>query len=641
MELCRQIDAWCKGRETIWLYAHNLGYDLTTTQLVENLCLGGWTVDRCSTLPEYLFVFMSNGGKRLTLTDSHHMLPTSLLNIGNMLGTHKLPMPKQDAPDTEWFTYCGRDVDVLSSAMLMLMDHWDAYSLGNWSISGASCGFHAMRHMMPPKSMVLIDDQEGSANERAAIYGGRRYCWRHGEQPPGRYSELDFVQAHATVAANYRMPVKRGTWFPSLPLDHKAIDGPLAIIIAEVEIETNVPRFPCRVDGRVWYPVGRFKTVLASPEIAWARELGCLKSIGRGQYHYLSGALQPFFSRVLEVSAASDETYHPLVKAMWKHWGRSVVGKFAQRGYKVTDTNMLTDKAWFYEKATDYNTGKQYWLVHYCGRIHEARESGDGASAYPAVLALVESYERVAIGKAAEMLGPDIIVQCDTDGLWADMATLEAGHAANLGFRLADVDRRARVDLAIDVIGQQTGALRLREKHSVNSMAVWGPQNYEAGKHSRQSGRPARLTEVQDGIWAGDIFPAISHQMRVSEPGVFRTELVSWTRPACVIPAWVLADGRTGPVQVQAGPGGTQELAPFASTRLAARGATLGQVQHPALDGLWDRPEGTVTDAQQPANEGNTESDSERSGTNLGPGQRLATATQKTMQTLQYAQRGR
>lgn len=640
-ELARQVDQWCKGRETVWLYAHNLGYDLTTTRLIEYLCSMGWTVDRCSTIPEYLFLFLSNGRKRLTITDSHHMLPLRLGEIGNMLGMHKLSMPAKDAPDDDWFTYCARDVDVLASAVLTLMEHWDDYALGNWSISGAACGFRAMRHMMPPKSMVLIDDAEGSENDRAGIYGGRRYCWRHGQQPPGRYSELDFTQAHATVAANYPMPVKRGTWFNSLPLNHIAINSRLAMIIAEVEVETDVPRFPCRIDGRVWYPVGRFRTVLASPEIAWARELGCLRAIGRGQFHYLSNALRPFFTRVLDVTSAPNTSYHPLVRAMWKQWGRSVVGKFAQHGYQVTDTGMLTDKPWFYEKAVNAQTGEQYWLVHYDGTIHAARERGDGASAYPAVLALVESYERVAIGKAAERLGPDVIIQCDTDGLWADVGALEHGAATNLGFDLTDIDRRARVELAIDVTNRELGHLQLREKHSVGRMSVWGPQNYDAGNYTKHSGRPGRLTEVQDGIWAGNVFPAISHQMTYSNPGVYRLELVSWTRPACVIPAWVLDGGRTAAVEVAAGAGGTQMLAPFDRTRQAASGARLGPAQHPALDGLWTQVEDSRDDNASAPVTGYSAGDGPSSEAGDSPTRRLAIATQEAMSALQYAQRGR
>jgi hypothetical protein len=581
------VDKWCQGRETIWLYAHNLGYDLTTTQLIQYLASMGWTLDSCSTVPDYLFLFMSKGRKRLTLTDSHHLLPMALADVGSMLGLDKLPMPSEDAPDDDWLTYCARDVDVLAEAVLTLMGHWDDYALGNWSVSGASCGFRAMRHMLPPRSLVVIHDPESSKLSRQAIYGGRRYCWRHGEQPPGRYAELDFTAAHATTAASHPMPVKPGTYFNSLPVNHPAVDGKLAVVIAECEIQTDTPRFPVKANGRVWYPVGRFKTVLSSPEIAWARDLGCLVSIGRGQFHYTSRVLQPFFNRVLDVASPAHGEYPLVVRAMWKQWGRSVIGKFAQPGYKVTQTRMLTDKVWHYEKAQDWETGLEYWLVHYAGYIHEARQDGDGSSAYPAILALVESYERVAIGKSADLLGDGVLIQCDTDGMWVDVGALESGAPTGLGFNLAEIQREARIQIAIDCVNQQLDALQLREKHNVMRIAVWGPQNMDAGPHSRHSGRPKGVREIRDGVWAGDTFPSVAHQQAKAAPGVYRTEAITWTRPANVIPGWVLADGTVRAVEAATGEDGQPCLVPWDQTRWARAGARLWPIQHDALEGLW------------------------------------------------------
>lgn len=589
MQLAEQIGEWTKRRENVWLYAHNLGYDLFTSQLVQCMAAIGWSVQHCSTMPEYLFLTLALGRNRITLSDLHHLLPMRLADVGSLLGLPKATMPHQDAPDDEWFAYCGRDVDVLAEAVLALMGHWDDYALGNWSLSGAGCGFRAMRHTLPAKSVTLIEDKDASENERNAIYGGRRYCWRHGEQPPGRYSELDFTAAHATVAANHPMPVKRGNWFNTLDPNHMAVDGKYAIVIAECEVETDVPRFPCRVGGRVWYPVGRFRTVLASPEIAWARDLGCLRSIGRGQFHYTSTAMAPFFRRVLDIGNPRNDQHSAIVRAMWKQWGRSVIGKFAQRGYEIKPTPLLTDKVWHYERAIDAETMQEYWLVHFGGRVHEARPKGDGSNAYPAVLALVESYERVAIGTAAEMLGDQVVIQCDTDGLWADVGQLENGAATGLGFDLADVTREARIPLAVDVVNHQLEALQLREKHTVARIAMYGPQNYDAGPYTKHSGRPGGLREVQPGLWAGDTFPAVARQMAVSEPGVYRTELVTWSRPANVIPGWVIAGGSVRPVEARIGQAGCTELLPYSESRHAARGDQLAHVQHPALAALWDQ----------------------------------------------------
>jgi hypothetical protein len=262
---------------------------------------------------------------------------------------------------------------------------------------------------------------------------------------------------------------------------------------------------------------------------------------------------------------------------------------------------MLTDKVWHYEKAVDWETGAEFWLVHYAGFIHEARQDGDGSSAYPAILALVESYERVAIGKAAELLGDKVLIQCDTDGLWADVGALEGGVTTGLGFNLSELPREARIQIAIDCVNQLLGALQLREKHNVMRIAMWGPQNYDAGPHSKHSGRPKGVREIRDGVWAGDTFPSVAHQQAKAAPGVYRTEQITWTRPANVIPGWVMADGTVKAVEAYTDQQGDVCIVPWSLTRWASTGGQLWPIQHDALDGLWAPP--AAPDADQAPSE--------------------------------------
>src|SRR5690348_11186055 len=92
-ELAAQVDTWMRGRQVAWVYAHNLGYDLTTSALVDHLAALGWVVDSCSSAPEYLFLSMSRGRHKLTLTDLHHLLPMRLADVAILLGRTKLRMP--------------------------------------------------------------------------------------------------------------------------------------------------------------------------------------------------------------------------------------------------------------------------------------------------------------------------------------------------------------------------------------------------------------------------------------------------------------------------------------------------------------------------------------------------------------------
>ena len=598
-ELAVTLDEWMKGRRVVAMYAHNLQYDLVSSQLVDWLCHRGWQVAACSSDPEYPWVKIERQDKTIIVGDTLMIWPTAAEKIGSAIGKPKLRMPRQGAPDAEWFTYCQQDTDIIHEALLEALAYWDAKRLGDWRLTGASTGWAAMRNATHHGEMITAPDNGIMVKDREAVYGGRRYSWRHGHLPPGRYSELDFTAAHATVAANYPLPRCRGSEFDGLDIDDDRICSERIGVIAECEIDTDAPRWPVKINGHVWYPVGRFRTVLAGPDIAEARRLGCLRSIGRGRFHMLGTGLQPFFRRVLAESDPMESGNSAIIQMIWKHFGRSVIGKTAQHGYREILTLEPSPYAWHYEEYLPDAQGRAIRVIHYGGQIHHYVEDADSVSAYPAVLAWVEAYERIALARAADILGPRVCVTCNTDGLWIDVGALESGTLDNLGFRLADVDRRVRVALAVDIVNKQLGALQLREKSTYSQLTVYGPQNYDAGPYTRQSGKPGKGTRRDDGTWIVDRFHGLAESMAKGDMGVVRLDTIEWNPPACAIPAWVLADGSTRPVEAWIDASGQSQLVPWIATRWSAAGELLGGVQTEPLADLW-----TTASAPPPAERG-------------------------------------
>jgi hypothetical protein len=614
--LAQLADRCGRGIAHIWCYTHNLGYDLQTSGLLEHLAVLGWSVSSVSSVSRYLWLTMARHSRAchkhpafvsdsdakpkkckcpvIHFCDTVHMWPMKLQAIGDLLGTPKLPMPPDDADESQWVQYCMRDVDVTTDALLITMDYWDENKLGRWAITNAATAFNTLRHTLPGKPPVLIDDPEGSLWDRASIYGGRRQCWRHGDLPPGRYSEIDFTAAYATVGAHWPLPFKRGSWFDSLPVNDYRVDHPMISCIAECDIDTDVARFPVRVNGAVDYPIGKFTTVLAGPDIAWARELGCLRRIGRGQWHLLGTGYQPFFRRVLDLGRPGESAIPPIVASVWKQAGRTAIGKFSQHGYQTEDTGMLTDKVLFYEQEIDAESGEHRALIHYGGRIWRASQSGDGTYAYPAVTAFVESRVRVALGKAAEIIGSNAMVLCDTDGLWCSTSAIMAGKVGEQASFLRDCQPAIRPTMLLDYLNTQLAPFTMREKHVSDHFRLAGPQVYDAGTVSKASGRPGRLERQGGGKWAGQTFPSFAWQQHHSQLGEFRTVVASWQWPATRIRGWCLTDGRVLPLLAASRPGERAQLASWQDTPYRLVGATLAGVQHPALAALWDQRTDTV-----------------------------------------------
>ena len=293
-QLAEWVDQVTKGRGSVWLYAHNLAFDLTTTRLPLELGHRGWRISDASIGGQAPWLRMAKSDRALAITDSWGWLPVALDQVAVAVGRDKPPLPAQDDDQTAWLARCGADVDILGRAVLGLMDWWDDQRLGNWSISGAATGWNAYRHT-PTTSKVVIDpDPAKVARDRLYVHGGRRGVWRIGEHRAGPFLELDLTAAYPTTAAECPLPRGRAWTFTDLPLDHPNLSSDRWGVTATCRIRSDLARWPVRANDATWYPVGDFWADLAGPDIREAIELGALVAIGQGEVHQLGRNMRPW-----------------------------------------------------------------------------------------------------------------------------------------------------------------------------------------------------------------------------------------------------------------------------------------------------------------------------------------------------------
>lgn len=610
------------------MYAHNLNFDLAVTKLPLLLSSLGWTVTDMAVDGNAPWMILEDGPRKLVIADSYAVWPMPLADIGDAMGIAKLPDPEPD-DDRGWADRCAGDTAILHNALLTAMDWHDANQLGRWAITGASIGWNTMRHLQPARTgkrarkarvnlglpavdpaaqpIVVDPDPDGRANDRLAIYGGRRQTWRHGQLPSGQYHEVDFERAYQTVMATMALPRKRGRWFESLDIDARIVDDPCHQwgIIAEVEIETDVPRWPCRLDvtsqpldpgtrtdmtgmpsnskTRVFYPVGRFRTVLAGPDIAEARRLGCLRAIYRGQVHQLGYAIRPWAEWSL---AAQDHPDTPrIVTLALKHQGRAVAGKWAARSWTKEVIGMSTVHGWHYSDAWNAAAGTRAAIVDVAGTKFLATPGDDADNAYPAVLAWIESHTRVMLGRAIEQLGAGVVVQCDTDGLIADMTAM--GRPVS-GPRPAGVGAGAGHDpvtAALAKANERTAPLILRRKTLYRTLEIIGPQHLTLDGAHRWSGVPGSARKQGDGSYQAMTWPKLAWQMTNGDQRGYTRVVQKYRLARSYAPGWLLRGGLTVAVETHVGDDNRTHITPYSETRYARRGDTLTPDQPATLEG--------------------------------------------------------
>lgn len=554
------IDHRAQLVKELWVFAHNLGFDLSVTQLPERLTRCGWRCTDFHISDESCYFRMAKGGRRLVLTDSFGWLSLPLLQVGALVGVAKPPLPGPDDGDAAWRHRCRRDVEALAKAMLQVLKWWDDNELGRFGVTGASCGWAAFRHRSPIDRIVIDPDPDGRALERRAMYGGWRETFRVGTFDQGQWTDHDFAAAYPTAAAHHRLPQKRLGAFASIPAGHPFDTSPLHGYIAECVVTTATPCVPVRWAGGVWYPVGTFATVLCSPEVALARRMGATVVVGRGYGYRLGWTLQRWAQWIAKLQSAPPPGQPLVVRPMLKSWGRSVIGKFAARTSRTVATSPALWPTWHIEKGWNADAAAPIEHVTLGGVERWVMKDQEADNAFPAVTAWVESLVRVALRETIARRPDGAVWSVNTDG-WLEAAR---GAVASPDGPWCPAPYRSQV------------------KGTYSRVELMGPNHVQLDTARRMAGVPRSFTREAPRTYVGRLWPGLRWQLLYGSPGAYR-------RPERVIRLeqvranrWVLRDGSTLPVTFALTRDGANEIAPWALSQLPP-GAALADEQHRAL----------------------------------------------------------
>lgn len=565
-EVADWVDSVTVGNKATRLFTHNLGFDLTVTRLVEGLADRGWALGQWSLTDRATWLRLRKGERGLTLCDSTTWFPVDLGEVGRRVDTPKLPLPDCDESDELWLERCRSDVRILQRAMLQFMEWWDTAGLGNWSVTGNGCGWNAMRHRSPRRTVLVRKGDDGARVERSAIYGGRRDATSHGPVQGGPFVTLDFEDAYPQLAAQVRLPARRLGAFESLALDEVPDENASIQCLAECEVETANPRYPLRANGVVWYPVGRFKTTLAGPEIADAAARGDLRHIGRGWRYFMDGHLAGWARWVLDLSHGGGGEVPSVARITAKRWGRSVLGRFAQRISETEHIGPALNVGWSSMPGYDMTNECGTQVVDLAGERYLLRRDLDADDCFPAVLAWVESLTRVRLNRMLDELGEDAWVTCNTDGA---LVRLPGGTRAALEGSDPNYLVRAAVDYYsafCDRLAPLTWPLVARLKDSYSSAWVAGPQSMELDGRPKYAGMPKAATDDGEGGFQAHLWPGLAWQMEHGNREGFVRPLATYSVPTVTVHRFAMKDGTTLPVTSWQRPDGAPELAPAPMT---------------------------------------------------------------------------
>lgn len=561
-DLADRLTEWTRHAGSLWLFMHNTAFDLSVTRLPMVLVRHGWELRNHGLTMDRPWFRVGMGDKVLTVVDSTSWLRASLDRIGVLLDMPKLPLPDNDDGERAWLARCERDVDVLTAAMVQLMDWWDANGLGCWSLTGASTGWNAYRHNRQGPPITIDPDPAALEFERRAISGGRRDVWRVGALARARYLEIDFERAHLTICRHLPLPRRRCFSFDGDWNERDWQDPERFGAVAEVTVRTGTPRYPMRLDGRWWYPTGEFRTTLAWPEILGARQRGELVAMHRGYTHWLHPHMATWAEWLGGILDAPPGTVPPMAHLAAKGWSRSVPGKWATRTSRELERRPSHVADWAVEHGMAQPQDVPLTIMHFNGEQTWLLTDQDGDDSFPAVLAYIQSHVRERLNTLIDNLPAASLVACNTDGVIIKAA------------RTPDLDRLAAL----------TWPLVPRVKRVAHSVQVIGPNHIIVDGEQRLSGVPATAQLVGDLTWEWSTWPGLRTQVQVAPEGGYLRRPRRVNLSHVPVARWVLDDGRTVPPRASTTVVPAGDLLPWGQTPSPLQYGRLRRPQHPTLE---------------------------------------------------------
>lgn len=337
---------------TTWLVGHNVLFDLVVSgfpqQLMESAFYVDWprfvrtrennneddahSVGLCciESPPTIIALRCCQTGGRLVVVDSLNWFPVPLSDLGHATGLPKLPMPDFTAGDDQWFAYCQRDSDIVLETFVNLIDWVKENECGMFRYTASSQAMAAYRHRFMQRQILIHDNADAKHLERAAYFGGRTEVFRKGEFKT-MIHQLDVNSLFPSIMKTATFPCRLDRFDTDRQLSNDLPSICWADSVAEVELFTMSPIFPCRRDGVAIYPIGRFTTTLCGHELHYAAEHNYIKRVGKWCQYQCADLFSLWVTELWGLRQRYKSDGNHLYEQFAKRLLNSLYGKFGQR----------------------------------------------------------------------------------------------------------------------------------------------------------------------------------------------------------------------------------------------------------------------------------------------------------------------
>jgi len=483
-KMCRYFHDMGVKHKELYVFAHNIFFDLQGCGFFAYMREWGWTLDFVYDKGLTYILKISHGKKTMTLLSTTNWFDESLEKVGDMLGVPKLKVDFRNVTREKLSVYCRRDTEIVVRAMDAWMRFVAGRRLGRFSLTKSSQALTAYRHRFMDVRIRLHRVKDIVQLERDAYMGGRTEAFHLGEVDGGPFVTLDINSMYPYVMKRFRYPcelVDYGT--PKKPEDLADVLRSWNVI-ADADIETDEPAYAVQRYGKTIFPVGRFRTALCSEGLKYALARGHVKYIRQIAYYRSADLFTDYVNYFHRLRTRYKKDNNLIMSKLCKYMHNSLYGKFGQKKVMHDMYDEFTGRGYFREEIVNIDTGDVTIITKLMNKIVVTYQEEEGPFSFPAIAAHITENGRMVLWNIIRDVGPERVLYCDTD---------------SIKIRERDL-AHVRWPLSRAVLGA------LKVETVSERLYIGGAKNYRDAEGRHIKGIPAEAAEFYPGYFEYETF---------------------------------------------------------------------------------------------------------------------------------------
>jgi len=476
---CRHIESLTHDKTLLYIFAHNIFFDLQASDFFYYFTKWGWELDFIYDSGTTYCLVIHKGKKTIKALSTTNFYNTTVKKLGVMLNHPKLDIDFNTTDDMALSAYCKRDVEIIKKAMENYFMFIKQYDLGRFTMTRASQAFTAYRHRFMDRKIYIHSNKKVQELEQSAYIGGRVECFYLGKVPGGPFVSLDINSMYPYIMKHCFVPVRLLDYRVNVPLDIVEESLLYRCGIADVVINTDVPIYPVRSNGKIVFPIGTIRTSLCTPELQEALKRGHITHV----YSYASYEKAVIFRDYVDFFYALRMQYKKdddfIHQELCKNFLNYLYGKFGQYRPLTDETKDKTCDGYYRMETIDLVTGKKEIEYKLFNTVVRTKGREVASSSLLALAAHITAYARLYLWNIIEGVGYDRVLYCDTDSIKL--------RKDNLKYLKHNIDQH------------ELGALKVEGEFE--EFEIYGPKSYRTEHVQRLKGIPQSARKIGDNMF--------------------------------------------------------------------------------------------------------------------------------------------